>query len=118
MAQHHGLVVTVTAAKQLPVLNEDLRVLLFQAVRELLFNIVKHAQVDSASVALAAEDHHLTIHVSDQGRGFDLAAQRSLDSQGLARIKQRLQLIGGQIQIDSRPQAGTRVMLHIPLQET
>jgi two-component system, chemotaxis family, CheB/CheR fusion protein len=118
MEQQQRLVVTVEAAERLPVLNEDLRVLLFQFVRELLFNIVKHARVDTATVALAMEDNLLAIQVSDQGQGFDSGTQQDLVSQGLLRIKQRLHLLGGHMQIDSRPHEGTRVTLYIPLHGT
>lgn len=118
MEQQQRLVVTVVAAENLPVPDEDLRVLLFQFVRELLFNIVKHARVDRASVVLAREDNLLTIQVSDQGQGFDSGIQHDLTSQGLARIKQRLHLMGGYMQIDSRPHEGTRVTLYVPLHGT
>ncbi|MCC6455981.1 MAG: PAS domain S-box protein [Caldilineaceae bacterium] len=118
MAQQQGLEVTVDAESALPPLHEDLRELLFQIVRELLFNIVKHAGVDSAGVTLACKDEHLSIEVSDKGRGFDADAQKAQGSQGLTRIGQRLQLIGGHMQIDSRPGAGTRIALDIPLRGT
>ena len=56
MQQQHGLAVTVEAAPELPPIDEDVRVLLFQLVRELLFNVVKHAGVSAATVELAAAD--------------------------------------------------------------
>jgi signal transduction histidine kinase len=116
MAQQQGLVVTVKAESALPSIHEDLRELLFQIVRELLFNIVKHADVDSARVLLSCKDDHLCIEVSDKGRGFDATARKVLQgSQGLTRIGQRLQLIGGDMQINSRPGVGTSVILNIPL---
>ncbi len=67
MEQQQRLTVTVAAEERLPPLGDDLRVLLFQFVRELLFNIVKHAAVSTALVTLATEDDHLRIEVSDQG---------------------------------------------------
>jgi PAS domain S-box-containing protein len=116
MEQQQRLVVTVEAAVSLPVPDENLRVLLFQFVRELLFNIVKHARVDRANVALAMEDNLLAIQVSDQGQGFDVGTQHDLASQGLLRIKQRLQLMGGYMQLASAPGQGTRITLYVPLQ--
>ncbi len=52
--------------------NEDIKVLLFQSVRELLFNVAKHARVSSADVRVFREDQeHLRIVLRDQGQGFD-----------------------------------------------
>jgi two-component system, chemotaxis family, CheB/CheR fusion protein len=116
MQQQHGLAVTVEAARELPPLDEDVRVLLFQLVRELLFNVVKHAGVSAATVELAAADGALRIQVSDGGKGFDPSAQvGETSSQGLQRAEQRLQLIGGRVQVQSRPGDGTRVVIHAPL---
>ncbi len=116
MAQQHGLAVDVRAEQALPQLDEDLRVLLFQIVRELLFNVVKHAGVAEAAVALASDDGQLRIEVRDAGRGFDpSAASAQVSSQGLLRAAQKLQLLGGRIQIQAHPGQGTRVTIHLPL---
>jgi two-component system, chemotaxis family, CheB/CheR fusion protein len=115
MEQQHGLRVEVSATNRWPRLNEDLRVLLFQLVRELLFNIIKHADVANAAVTFVLEDNHLKIQVSDQGRGFDINASHSPTSQGLARIQQRLGLIGGHMQVESVVGEGTVVTLYIPI---
>jgi two-component system CheB/CheR fusion protein len=114
MQQQHGLVVTLQAVEPLPSLHEDLRVMLFHIVRELLFNIVKHAGVNTAQIEIGFDEGQLRIDVSDEGRGFT-SAQAPQTSQGLLRIGQRLQLIGGHMQIDSRAGEGTRVSLYVPL---
>jgi PAS domain S-box-containing protein len=117
MERQHGLAIKVQAEGTLPIPDEDLRVLLFQIVRELLFNIVKHAGVSSAVVSLAHSADQIRIEVRDQGRGFDASreTQNGQNSQGLLRIRQRLQLIGGSIQIETVPGSGTRAILHSPL---
>jgi signal transduction histidine kinase len=115
MEQQHGLIVTVEAQGTMPSLHEDLRVLLFQAVRELLFNTVKHAGVATALVSLAYEDDHLRIEVSDQGRGFNIDTPNPPTSQGLLRMGQRIELIGGRMEIRSSPGRGTRTTLYVPL---
>ena len=124
MSQQQGLAVEVEAESALPRLNEDLRVLLFQTVRELLFNVVKHAGVASARVALSQADGHLRIDVSDNGRGFEAGpgsqtgssqTGASQTSQGLPRIGQRMQLLGGRMEIASASAQGTRVTLYVPV---
>src|SRR5690606_1708345 len=97
MENQYGLAVTVQAEANLPLPDEDLRVLLFQIIRELLFNIVKHAGVMTATVDLSHQQGQLCIAVSDKGHGFhsDVGMQGEQNSQGLLRIRQRLQLVGG-----------------------
>jgi len=115
MKQLHGLSVTVQAEGEPPQLDEDLRVLIFQTVRELLFNVVKHAGVATAIVRLTQIDGQLRIEVSDNGRGFDMNAQRRQDSQGLLHIEQRLQLVEGRLEVRSSPGEGTTVTLYFAM---
>jgi signal transduction histidine kinase len=115
MKQQQRFVVSVVAEDGLPPLDEDLRVLLFRLVRELLFNVVKHTVVLTAVVALTYEDDHLCIEVSDQGQGFDANIQADPNSQGLLRITRHLRLLDGRMNIDSRLGEGTRITLCVPL---
>ena len=116
----HGLSVTVEIEQDCPQLPEDRAVLLFQSVRELLFNIVKHAGTDQASVTLAIrEPHRLHITVQDGGKGFDTAAADRPTAQfGLFSIRERMQVMGGTLEIESQPGCGTRAMLILPLSAT
>jgi two-component system, chemotaxis family, CheB/CheR fusion protein len=119
MQSQFGLTVTVEAKNDLPTPGDDLRVLLFQIVRELLFNIVKHADVARATVSLAYKAGILHIDVSDDGSGFDastfLSDQELASGQGLVTVRRRLQLFGGDIAIYSSPGSGTRVAITVPL---
>jgi CheY-like chemotaxis protein len=104
----------------LPVL--EVRILLFQAVRELLLNIVKHAGTNQASIRMERlETDRVQIMVSDEGVGFDPAQGRSQQAQsqtgtglGLFSIRERLELLGGHMEIASRPGWGTQVTLVAP----
>ena len=97
--------------------RKDVRTLLFESVRELLFNAVKHAQADLVTLELALEaDNQLAITVTDQGKGFDPASLDDLSKAGqvgwgLFSIRERLTLLGGRLDIDSAPGRGTRVRL-------
>ena len=93
----------------------DLGVFIFQIVRELLFNVVKHAGVRQAWIQLVAKEDTLEVTVSDHGMGFDVTrlAKRG-DSRGgfgLYSISERLALFGGRLEIDSAPGLGTRVKI-------
>ena len=100
--------------------RKDVRTLLFESVRELLFNAVKYAQTDRVTLALELDaDDQLCITVTDQGVGFEPARldDRSKAGQvgwGLFRMRERLTLLGGDLHIDSAPGRGTRIRLVAP----
>jgi signal transduction histidine kinase len=117
----YGLDVKVVA-KPIPQPDEDVRAFLFQAIRELILNIVKHAGVQQARIDLAASDdgQQLSVTVADRGRGFDATgAMRPTDEggYGLFSIRERLKLIGGRMDIDSR-NGHTQIRLLVPLAAT
>ena len=96
-----------------------MRTLLFESVRELLFNIVKHAKVDRAAVDLSLNDDLICITVTDRGAGFDPELAFSpLNVHhvglGLFSIRERVALLGGRLDIDSGPGRGTRFTLLAP----
>jgi signal transduction histidine kinase len=117
----HGLEVRV-AVTDAPHPDDHVSVLVFQSVRELLLNVVKHAGVQHAQVRLwGSADGKLHVAVEDGGKGFDAAAtlerRHTGGGFGLFSIRERLDLVGGRIQIESRPGL-TRVRLDIPLRST
>lgn len=112
----YGLHVAVGSEDGPEVVTKEQSILLYQIVRELLFNVVKHAGVKKALITLQKEDGGFSITVSDHGLGFDMTAEQteSINSFGLHSIKERLQLIDGYTDIDSQPGQGTRIRLFIP----
>lgn len=115
MMENYGLAVRVSAEPPLRPMSEDLRVLLFQAVRELLFNTVKHSGVKEARVTMESDDF-LRIIVADSGKGFDthqVLAGMPL-SLGLFHLRERLSAWGGHMEIHSEPDGGTIVIIEVP----
>ena len=115
----HGLSVTVRADIEHINLPEDQSVLLFQSVRELLFNVIKHAQTNTALVAVGTlPTGELQVTVKDSGVGFDVASVAARDSSatrfGLFSVSERMQAMGGRIEIESSPSRGTRVSMILP----
>ena len=104
-------------------LSEDVRVLLFEATRELLLNTVKYAGVTEAAIDLETADGELRLRVSDRGRGFDPAAlnadaaDQDVDPTGLGlfSLRERLDALGGTALVESAEGEGTRVTLIVPL---
>lgn len=82
-------------------------------VREAVHNAVRHAQARRVSVQMRHREGEITLHIVDDGRGFDPNAVH--DGQGLRNLRTRAQAVGGQTVIDSRPGEGTRVTIQVPL---
>ena len=120
MKELHGLEVEFQAEHAFRTLDEDIRVLLFQVVKELLFNVAKHSGTSSALVRLRAVDHHLKIVVKDEGCGFDIAEARVREDAGgtfgLFSSRERVILFGGTTSIESAPGEGTQVTIELPLE--
>jgi signal transduction histidine kinase len=117
MKELHGLEIDVVAAERFPMPRPQ-RVMLFQSVRELLFNIVKHAEVQNAVVEMSRDGSEMLIRVSDQGEGFDVASLADHDGFGVLSVRHRLSLFGGSMEIDSQPRQGTRTLIRVPLDGT
>lgn len=121
--KQHGLEVAVQTGPGSLALPDDQAVLLFQSVRELLFNIVKHAQTDKASITITIDaDNELWICVEDQGNGFEVAtlsgSGEAHSKFGLLTIRERMQLLGGECELSSCPGVGTLAILRLPLAQT
>ncbi|MDX1532226.1 MAG: ATP-binding protein, partial [Rhodothermales bacterium] len=115
MREAHALDVDLYVEGPCDLPGVERRVLLFQLVRELLFNVVKHAGTRRARVRLA-DDGAVRITVEDDGVGFDAAAAEEEPGPGfgLYSVRERLGLFGGTLVVDSRPGAGTRATLTLP----
>ncbi len=119
MHERYRLNVAVRADADASPGDQDVSVLLFHWARELLFNVVKHANVDRATLQLRREDPDLIqLIVADEGSGFDATAETSpghlATGFGLFSIRERLHLIGGRMTVETAPGQGTRVTLTMP----
>lgn len=96
--------------------DSTLSELLFQTVRELLFNVVKHAETLDVALTLESTNDRIHITVTDKGQGFDPGAVMNEPgvAHGLLNVRQRLELMGCQMEIDSKPGAGTRMIISCP----
>lgn len=100
-------------------LTDDVRVFLFRAVRELLMNVVKHAQASRARIVIMSDSEQIQIVVEDDGIGFHAPTASRPNSQmsgfGLFSIRERLDSIGGRLDIEHRREGGTRATLVLPV---
>ncbi|MGB5833483.1 MAG: PAS domain S-box protein [Thiohalocapsa sp.] len=121
MRDNYGLNVDLSLGRDVSPNRDDVRRVVFESVREALFNVVKHAQVDTAEVDLSeTESGQLRIIIQDYGDGFD--SERLLDGGvggtgcGVLAMRERLRFLGGLCTIESSLGKGTRVTLTAPLE--
>jgi PAS domain S-box-containing protein len=91
---------------------------LYRIVQEALRNVIKYAKVDRAELELSGKGDEICLRIVDHGIGFDPALVSPGAGLGLVSIRERLRLVGGMIGIDSRPGAGTRIEIRVPLTPT
>ncbi|MFX4262849.1 PAS domain S-box protein [Pelotomaculum propionicicum] len=100
-------------------LGEELRIILFTIVRELFFNIVKHAGAKKVNILVQKLGDNIQVEVVDDGAGFDTAligpGYRKNEGFGLFSIHERLEHLGGRLEIISKPGHGTCVTVEAPL---
>ncbi len=115
----HGIETEFCDDGQEKPLDDDIRAILFRNVRELLVNTVKHAQAHKVKVDVRRTGTDICVSVEDDGIGFDPAEVKAMaagsDRFGLFSIRERLEQLGGLIEIESRPGRGSRILMKAPL---
>jgi two-component system sensor histidine kinase UhpB len=102
---------SVLIAGDVPELSPEDELVIYRVAQESLTNVLRHAEARNATVELTHEAGFAVLLVADDGRGFDLADGGA----GLRGMRERALLIGGTLDIDSRPGGGTRIRLAVPL---
>ncbi|MFP4087626.1 MAG: response regulator [Desulfobacteraceae bacterium] len=123
MKKTHNLTVQTRVDHDIKIHDRDVRLFLYQSLRELLFNVVKHAHTLTATVRLKKDPAgNIKITVSDTGDGFDTARMaREQDAGGkfgLFSMRERLSFLGGSMKMESVPGDGTTCTLTLPLADT
>jgi len=94
-------------------LDPELETAIYRLVQEALNNVAKHAEAGRVHLQISSGESSLAVLVSDDGKGFDPADETS--GFGLAGMRERAELVGGELQVESMPDGGTRVMASVPL---
>src|SRR3984893_91854 len=89
---------------------------LYRIVQEALTNCARHSEARSILIQLASEEQRYIVRIEDDGKGFTPA--RSARGLGLIGIEERVAEMGGVLELDSKPGAGTRIFISIPLRKT
>jgi signal transduction histidine kinase len=120
LQEKHGTQVTIEDDGQELSLPPELRGLLFESVRELVMNALKHAGPCEIRVFSSCRDGILTIRVTDNGKGFDPSSEEpavgSHGGFGTFSIRQRIEGLGGELEIESAPGKGTTATIRLPME--
>lgn len=118
-ARHHGLEIVFRNQGMPEVLSDDQRVVLYRASRELLLNVVKHAEATRVTVICGGDAEKVFISVADDGVGFDAVEAGSGFSRtggfGLFSLRERLEHLGGRFTVKSSRSTGTCVVVALPV---
>lgn len=114
----HGLRIALTHDLKAGKIDEDVQIFLYRSIRELLFNIVKHARAKKVHIALQKSGGNIRITVRDNGIGFDISGLDPIFKKGggfgLLSIRERLNYLGGSLEIDSGKGGGTSIKMIVP----
>jgi signal transduction histidine kinase len=112
--QEHGLVVdfSATEGERLPAPMETA---LFRIVQEAVNNVVHHAQAQHVTVSLVRQADHVELCIADDGQGFDVYLPRSGKHIGLWSMRERVEQLGGRLEVRSAPGQGTAVTALVPV---
>ena len=104
----------VQVPENLPSLPDATAIGLFRILQESLTNVMRHAEAHTVELSLTLSDGVLCMRIADDGKGFDLGAERPA-SFGLVGMRERVLIMGGQLHLDTLPGEGTTLRIRIPL---
>jgi len=114
----YGLNIRLLRQEHPLALTEDTLTVLFRAVRELLFNVHKHARARNVVITVASVDDQASVEVEDDGVGFEMPAPEAQFSPnggfGLFSVSAQLQAMGGRLEVISAPGTGSRIVMSVP----
>jgi signal transduction histidine kinase/PAS domain-containing protein len=100
-------------------LPQEVEIAVFRMTQEAITNIASHSRAESAYIGLEFKDKSVVVQVEDDGVGFNLeevlSSAHEKESMGLLGMKERAELLGGKLNIDTRPNRGTKLIIEIPL---
>ncbi len=110
----YNIITNITGKLELYPIEETARLLLFRSLRELMMNVVKHAQAKYLNITFKTYNQLMEIMIEDDGVGFD---QNQIENKayGIFSIRERMLDLGGSMEIDSKPGVGTKIKLTLPI---
>jgi signal transduction histidine kinase len=120
-SEEHGFRGDLQLNAQPDSISEEITILLYRSVRELLINIAKHAKAKNVYIEFSLVDEHFEITIEDDGKGFDINKLEKVSKKknrfGLLSVRERLSHFNGQFNIQSNPGEGTTIKLAVPIED-
>jgi signal transduction histidine kinase len=114
LSRTHGLAITFSH-DGLSAVSPETSLCIYRVAQEALSNAIRHSSAKAVSIGLAAVENVISLEVSDDGCGFDLAAVGKREGLGLVSIRERLRTVNGSLIVDAKPSQGTRLKIDIPI---
>jgi signal transduction histidine kinase len=111
VAARNGLALDLEAPERLENLSPDLEQGIYRVVQEALENITQHAHARNVKVQLSQTDGHFTLTISDDGKGFQMESVDMINQFGLQGMRERTEMLGGDLEVESQPGRGTTIRL-------
>ena len=109
------------AGMEMPTLTDTVNISMYRFLQEALTNVAKHAGANRVSVKLSWAAGTVSLSVVDDGRGFAPRSKTAGPGEsggiGLLGMRERFELLGGRLEVNSRPGRGTRLVAHVPVKE-
>ena len=112
-ARRANLALDFSAPAQMPSLAPDVEQCIYRVAQEAVANVTHHANAKNLKVHLTSNGQEISLLVRDDGRGFKERPGENADHFGLPGMRERAQLVGGQLTVDSQPEQGTTIRLTI-----
>jgi signal transduction histidine kinase len=101
--------------ENVPRLNETVSTAAYRIAQEALTNVARHADAGQVKVSLRSDNGFLMLAVADDGQGFDAQDLTESEGLGVAGMRERASLVGGELEVHSEPNKGTNVYLKVPI---
>lgn len=98
-----------------PDINDTVATAAYRITQEALTNVARHANASRVEVTLLGKDSTLTLATADDGKGFNTLDLTETEALGLAGMRERAGLVGGELEVQSQPEKGTRVKFKVPI---
>lgn len=108
---------SVSIDEESEIKNSNLKIICFRIIQESLNNIIKHSKAEKAYIYVKITTYYIDMIVQDNGVGFDTTKINSANSFGLSSLKERVALVNGNVNIDSKFSKGTAINVKIPNKE-
>jgi signal transduction histidine kinase len=110
-------IICVFEHKNVPELNETLSTAAYRICQEAMTNVARYAKAKRVSVVLQADKNILSLSVRDDGKGFDTSALSEFEGVGIAGMKERAMLAGGNLEVMSEKDKGCHVRFEVPISQ-